>query len=320
MLKEQSEPAVENSVDSAVYKTLLESTKAIPWKIDWATTKFSYIGPQIEQLLGWSTSSWGDVNDWAARMHPEDRDFAVNFCVSQSSEGIDHEVDYRALTKDGKYVWMRDVVHVVRDEQGKVKSLIGFMFDISERKKNEEELARLYKRLETRALTDYLTGVANRHQFSLKLDTEWARARRSHEPLSLVLLDIDFFKQYNDYYGHVQGDECLQRVGQALGAAPMRSTDLVARYGGEEFVLLLPNTDNAAAQIVAEKCRKLIESLQIYHAESSVSSVVTVSLGVGTIVPTMDGSPLAFIDNVDKFLYLAKQRGRNRAEFAPSKA
>ncbi|MGL4436868.1 MAG: PAS domain-containing protein, partial [Giesbergeria sp.] len=100
--------------DSAVYRTLLESTKAIPWRIDWASKRFTYIGPQIEELLGWTPGSWMSVDDWAARMHPEDRLQVVNFCVSQSQAGVDHEVDYRALTKDNGYVWIRDVVHVVR--------------------------------------------------------------------------------------------------------------------------------------------------------------------------------------------------------------
>ena len=90
--------------DSVVYKTLLESTHAIPWKIDWATMQFSYIGPQIETLLGWSPQSWVSVDDWAARMHPDDRDSVVNFCVAQSQAGVDHEDDYRALTKDNGYV------------------------------------------------------------------------------------------------------------------------------------------------------------------------------------------------------------------------
>ena len=120
--------------DSAVYKTLLESTQAIPWKIDWASATFAYIGPQIEELLGWSPSSWVTVQDWAERMHPEDRDRVVNFCISQSQCGVDHEADYRALTAGGGYVWIRDVVHVLRDDQGNVQALVGFMFDITERK------------------------------------------------------------------------------------------------------------------------------------------------------------------------------------------
>lgn len=108
------------SSDNAVYKTLLESTKAIPWKIDWATMAFAYIGPQIEPLLGWSPESWVSAQDWAMRIHPDDRDHVVNFCVAQSKAGVDHEADYRALTKDNGYVWIRDVVHVVRNAHGEV--------------------------------------------------------------------------------------------------------------------------------------------------------------------------------------------------------
>nr|WP_081610037.1 PAS domain-containing protein [Mariprofundus ferrooxydans] len=134
--------AVEMETDSAVYKTLLESTKAIPWKLDWGTMSFSYIGPQIEALLGWAPSSWLSVEDWAARMHPDDRDNVVNYCVAQSQDGIDHEADYRALTKDGGYVWIRDVVHVIRKDDGEVEALVGFMFDISERKALEQSLER----------------------------------------------------------------------------------------------------------------------------------------------------------------------------------
>ena len=93
--------------DNAVYRTLLESTKAIPWKIDWASKRFTYIGPQIEELLGWQPESWMSVEDWAARMHPEDRENVVNFCVAQSQAGVDHEADYRALTTDTGHVWIR---------------------------------------------------------------------------------------------------------------------------------------------------------------------------------------------------------------------
>lgn len=123
----------------AIYKTLLESTKAIPWKIDWATKEFSYIGPQIESLLGWTSASWVSVADWVERMHADDRDQVFNFCVAQSLAGIDHEADYRALTKDGGFVWIRDVVHVVRTADGGVESLVGFMFDITERKHLEQQ-------------------------------------------------------------------------------------------------------------------------------------------------------------------------------------
>lgn len=312
-----SESLYELDSDNETYRTLLESTLAIPWKIDWATMKFAYIGPQIEQLLGWSRDSWITVEDWATRIHADDRESVVNFCVSQSKAGVDHEADYRALTKDGGYVWIRDVVHVVRDGNGEVDSLIGFMFDISERKKAEEKVLRLQRELESLSFKDGLTGVANRRRFDSTLDIEWASARRGAQSLSLIMLDLDFFKQYNDHYGHMQGDDCLKRLAQALNLAANRPRDIVARFGGEEFALLLPETDETAALKVAERCRDLIEKLRIPHAASAVGRFVTVSMGVGTTKqPSAEMEPKHFIQAVDKLLYKAKLNGRNRIEFA----
>lgn len=306
----------EMETDSAVYKTLLESTKAIPWKIDWSTMKFAYIGPQIEALLGWSPSSWMTVEDWAQRMHPEDRNWVVDFCVAQSKAGADHEADYRALTSNGSYVWIRDVVHVVRNDQDEVEALIGFMFDISERKKNEAKLIHLQKELEELSFKDCLTGVANRRLFDSIMDREWAYAQRNHQPLSLIMLDIDYFKQYNDHYGHIQGDDCLKSVAQVLSAAVNRPRDFVARFGGEEFVLVLPETDSQSAKTVAQRCRKVIRELQIPHENSQVSSVVTVSLGVGTVIPGYSTEFRGFVEEVDRLLYKAKQCGRDCVEYS----
>ena len=302
--------------DSAVYKTLLESTKAIPWKIDWATMKFSYIGPQIESLLGWSQDSWVSAQDWAERMHPEDRDKVVNFCVSQSQCGVDHEADYRALTKDNGYVWIRDVVHVVRNAAGEVESLVGFMFDISERKKTEEQLLTLQQELEALSFKDGLTGINNRRQFNASLEQAWAQASRDRMPLSLLMLDVDLFKQYNDLYGHLQGDTCLVTIAQALGQAAVRPRDVVARFGGEEFVILLPETDAQGAREVAERCQRLIEQQALEHKLSPHGQRVTLSIGVGTVVPDGAAQHNELLQAVDRQLYAAKQKGRNRIESA----
>jgi len=297
--------------DSAVYKTLLESTKAIPWKINWSTLQFSYIGPQIEALLGWSPDSWMTVEDWASRMHPDDRAWVVDFCVAQSKAGTDHEADYRALTKDGQYIWIRDVVHVVRKENGEVDSLIGFMFDITERKDTEQKLIELQKQLEELSFKDGLTGVFNRRMFDSVMEVEWANAKRNRQPLSLIMLDIDYFKQYNDYYGHIQGDECLKRVANVLACVATRSRDFFARYGGEEFILVLPETDEVAAFKIAERCRNVIFKAQIPHEKSLVSQLLTISIGTSTITPTRNDEAIKFIATVDKQLYVAKEKGRN---------
>jgi diguanylate cyclase (GGDEF)-like protein/PAS domain S-box-containing protein len=300
-------------VDDAVYKTLLESTQAIPWKIDWSTMRFAYIGPQIEPLLGWTPKSWETVQDWADRIHPDDRQRVVDYCVAQSKAGVDHEADYRALTKDGSYVWLRDVVHVVRNADGVVEALVGFMFDISERKRTEEQLIGLQRELEDLSFKDALTGVGNRRRFDSVLQTEWGSARRTQRPLSLVMIDIDFFKQYNDRHGHVGGDECLKRVAQTLRTGATRPRDFLARYGGEEFVLVLPETDENGAERVAARCHGAIAEEAIPHGASTVAPTVTVSIGVGTIVPSADDTAMQFIEEVDRRLYRAKQAGRNRA-------
>ncbi|ADI29529.1 sensor domain-containing diguanylate cyclase [Methylotenera versatilis] len=296
------------------YKALLESTKAIPWKLDWATKQFTYIGPQIEELLGWTQSSWLHAGDWIDRIHAEDREKTANFCISQSEEGADHEADYRALKADGGYVWVRDVVHVVR-KNGVTTELVGFIFDISERKIMEDKLIILNKKLEQLSFQDGLTSIANRRSFDQTLTTEWQHARRNQQPISLIIADIDCFKPYNDYYGHLQGDDCLVKVAHALSQAPMRVTDLVARYGGEEFVILLPNTTATAALEIAERCRNIVIAQQIEHAMSSVSDVVTVSVGVSTITPTTDTEQSLLFATADKMLYQAKKNGRNCIEY-----
>ncbi|HSI46159.1 MAG TPA: sensor domain-containing diguanylate cyclase [Methylophilus sp.] len=307
-------PPAEN--DGTIYKTLLESTKAIPWKIDWASKQFAYIGPQIEQVLGWSQESWKTVEDWAARIHTDERERIVNFCVERSLQGEDHEADYRALTKDGDYVWIRDVVHVVRTPTGEPEALIGFMFDISERKKTEQQLMELQKQLEEYSYKDGLTEVANRRMFDTVLEQEWMEAKRNQHPLSLVMIDIDFFKQYNDLYGHLQGDEVLKRVAHILNHAGLRAKDFFARFGGEEFALILPETSEASAIKIAERCRNLIFKAQIPHAASKISQILTISIGVSSIVPVSNQQPKAFVEFVDGLLYQAKNDGRNRTVMA----
>ena len=303
--------------DSAVYRTLLESTLAIPWKIDWATMKFAYIGPQIEPLLGWERDSWISADDWVARIHADDREHVVNFCISQSKAGVDHEADYRALTRDNGYVWIRDVVHVVRDDKGEVEALVGFMFDISERKKTEARLLSLQKELEALSFKDGLTGAANRRMFDARLDQEWKNAARSGQPLSVILLDIDYFKQYNDFYGHIRADERLTQVAQTLMLATGRPGDLVARFGGEEFVLLLPETGAATAREIAECCQRMIGNMGIPHEKSPIAPSLTVSMGVGTATPLAQTDAMDFMHSVDQLLYAAKQNGRNRIEAMP---
>ncbi|ODC02605.1 diguanylate cyclase [Terasakiispira papahanaumokuakeensis] len=299
--------------DDNLYKTLLESTKAIPWKMNWETKAFEYIGPQIEQLLGWPQESWQSAQDWVDRIHPNERADSFNMCVSQSECGIDHEMDYRALTANGGYVWVRDVVHVIR-EAGKTVALVGFMFDISERKKMEDVLLRLNKQLESLSYHDALTGIANRRMYDRSLELAWAQAQQSQRPISMALFDIDHFKDFNDHYGHAEGDNCLKKVAQTLDNAALRPSDLLARYGGEEFVLLMPETTQEEAVEIAEVCRRMVVNQQHPHARSSVGGVVTVSVGIASIIPEAQQPMTRLFELADKMLYAAKKRGRNCVE------
>ena len=162
------------------------------------------------------------------------------------------------------------------------------------------------------AYVDGLTGVANRRHFDDQLQIEWRRCERSGQPLSLLMIDIDHFKSYNDQYGHQQGDACLQAVAQTLRAGLGRAHDLVARYGGEEFVCLLPEIDAAGALSVAESLRMAVQALQLPHASSPVAGVVTISIGAASGVPREDGMSADLLARADASLYRAKSEGRNR--------
>jgi diguanylate cyclase (GGDEF)-like protein len=162
------------------------------------------------------------------------------------------------------------------------------------------------------ALLDGLTGVANRRKFEQVLPVSWLQGCREQQPLTIILLDIDFFKLFNDTYGHTEGDTCLRKVAQKIQDTVNRPYDLVARYGGEEFICVLPNTDLVGGTYVAQQIVDSIISLKIAHETSKVSHFVTVSAGVSTIVPTRNTPEKVLIEAADKQLYLAKERGRNR--------
>lgn len=166
--------------------------------------------------------------------------------------------------------------------------------------------------LRTMALMDGLTGVANRRKFDESILTNWRLCFREQRPLSLILVDVDFFKRYNDQYGHQSGDGCLRSVAQALSELVRRPYDLVARYGGEEFACVLPGTDLSGAVVIAEKMQERVRALGIEHSASDVDNVITISLGVATLTPTNDLEFQVLIEDADKQLYEAKKAGRAR--------
>jgi diguanylate cyclase (GGDEF)-like protein/PAS domain S-box-containing protein len=200
-----------------------------------------------------------------------------------------------------------------------ISHIVSVIRDITEQKRAEQQIQKLIQQLETEkntaqhdSITDSLTGLSNRRCFDVALNNEFYRLKRSGETLSLIMLDIDQFKNFNDSYGHLAGDECLTKIGTMLNTIIGRKPDIVARYGGEEFAVILPETDSLGAQTLAKKIRKGVEELAIPHATSDVAEFVTVSLGVVSVKTTNLLSPKQIIAMADEALYCSKDEGRDR--------
>jgi diguanylate cyclase (GGDEF)-like protein len=165
------------------------------------------------------------------------------------------------------------------------------------------------------ATYDSLTQIANRRRFDDYLEQQWKQMARERSPLAILLCDIDHFKEYNDTYGHLAGDDCLKQVAQTLSSSLKRPSDLVARYGGEEFAVILPQTNLEGALKVAELMQMAIQQLQVPHTQSPVTSHITLSIGVASTTPLPQNPATTLLDMADNALYLAKQRGRNQIAY-----
>jgi diguanylate cyclase (GGDEF)-like protein/PAS domain S-box-containing protein len=191
------------------------------------------------------------------------------------------------------------------DDHGRLIAVVETLRDMTAQKLAEMALHNL-------ATQDSLTGVANRRALDERLQLEWARNQRTATPVSFMLADVDHFKRYNDHYGHQQGDDCLRAVAAAIKGAVYRPADLPARYGGEEFAIIMPGTDLAGAQAVAERVCQAVREQAIPHADSNVADCVTLSIGVATAVPGPDSTIADLVTAADTALYSAKRSGRNR--------
>ncbi len=207
--------------------------------------------------------------------------------------------------------------------KARIHSALRIKYETDQRKAREAELVKVLEELESankelRRLSslDGLTGIANRRHFDEIYEVEWRRAARDGHELSILFLDIDFFKFYNDTYGHQQGDDCLKIIAATAGSQLKRSGDLLARYGGEEFVVILPGTGVAGGQQVAEAIRLAVEKCNIPHASSQVAEHVTVSVGVAGGRVNADDNPAELIAKADEALYAAKKGGRNQVRVA----
>jgi diguanylate cyclase (GGDEF)-like protein len=226
-----------------------------------------------------------------------------------SSKEDDQDLE-RAIESGGDDYLVKPVSFVVLN--AKIRALQRLDAMHGKQLEMSRALAAANRELEKLSHQDGLTGIANRRYFDGYLSTEVRRAAREHQPLSLILADVDQFKAFNDCYGHQVGDDCLRRVAAALTSAGRRPADLAARYGGEEFAMVLPGTDLDGAVDVAQSVSRVVGSLAIPHARSTVSQSVTLSQGVVSLTPEKESPPEDLIRRADQALYQAKQQGRNR--------
>ena len=276
--------------------------------------RWRYVSPAFEALTGWSAAE-SSGQGWAHFAHPHDHN-SLQQVLRKFREGTaDLTTEYRYLCKNGKCLWVEARCSLVPAGDGEDAQIVANIRNITDRKASDIRLAALNQRLAAQANTDQLTNLANRRRFDEALDQERQRSAREQTPLSLLLLDVDRFKLYNDRYGHQAGDRCLAAVAAALRACSRRPGDLVARYGGEEFAILLPGTPIEGAMQRAEAIRAAVEALGQEHEGNPPFGVVTASLGAATCYPSVDSRPLSadrIIAMSDEGLYAAKHAGRNR--------
>ena len=270
-----------------------------------------YGSASAESLDGWKPEKLM-TEEGLEMVHPEDRE-RVRAIVRALHSGIESAmIECRIRTRNGEYIWVEASLRVVRDpETGKPSLVLNIVRDISERKEAEHKLQEAYNAVEALAVTDELTGLANRRQFDQYLTAEWRRSVRDSEPLSLLMLDVDEFKTYNDTYGHQRGDSCLKQIAEACLDVVSRPGDLVARFGGEEFVVILPNTEDEGAAHVANDICEALRSRRLPHKGNS-AGIVTISAGCATLVPSFGKRAPDLIEMADQALYRAKNNGRNR--------
>jgi diguanylate cyclase (GGDEF)-like protein/PAS domain S-box-containing protein len=272
-----------------------------------------YVSPAATRILGLPPAALLE-RDLAAVVAPEDRP-ALHQALDRLRRGeVAHGcIGLRARHAAGRPLWLEvslGLLHAPRS--GKALGMVATVRDITDRKAAEAELQAL-------ALSDDLTGLPNRRRLEAALEVAWRRCRDSAEPLSVLLLDVDRFKVFNDSFGHLAGDACLRGVAVTLGASIRRERDLAGRYGGEEFLVLLPATAAPEAEAIGERLRAAVERLGIAHAaRAGHNACITVSVGVATAQPQHETPPgiAALLAEADRALYAAKRGGRNRVAVA----
>ncbi len=312
-LEEENEQRVITEKELAKQNSLLTSVfKASPDPIGFLNHEGFFIGGNEPFAHSMGT----DVKSMLGRHQKEIlSDEKLEWSESQDREIIESgetiKFEELVFTEGGVQTWYEVHKSPFYDESTDDSGIVVMARDVTERKETEQQLADAIMELEELSFVDSLTKVSNRRSFDEKLKQHWLSSRREEISLSLILCDIDYFKPYNDNYGHQKGDLALQQVAAIISQAAKRATDLVARYGGEEFAILLPSTDREGACVIAEEVRRAVDRGGIVHEHSAITDHVTLSLGVATMIPVSDADYGDLLQQADKALYRAKNGGRN---------
>ncbi|MGG3802083.1 diguanylate cyclase domain-containing protein [Metabacillus fastidiosus] len=271
--------------------------------------KYLYVSPAGKEILQYEDNEVLGHDSYYF-IHPDDIEMIKGNHEILLNEGYVVST-YRIRRKNGEYIWFESSIKCLQEKGSEEPQIIVISRNITERKMVEHKLQEANKVLRELSTRDGLTGVWNRRTFDERLEMEWNCALKDSASLSLIMLDIDYFKAYNDTYGHQEGDDCLKSVAMEIKDLVKKSGHMVFRYGGEEFCVILPETDYEGAEAAAENIRIAIEDLQMPHDGSQINSYVTISLGAASIIPTKDKTSADFIKSADEALYRAKQDGRN---------
>lgn len=313
--REQAEQAWQES--QRFIQGIIDASTNILYVDSFADGSNFYISRWIKNVLGYETHEVQKLGpnyleqlvhaDQKAQMASERQKLAA----INDGEVVENEYQFRHRQGNWRWLLCRETVFQ-RNEDGEPTQIFGTATDITKRKHAEDALKEFNKELTRLARMDGLTQVANRRAFDQYLFQEWNNVGSGRSSLSLILCDIDYFKNFNDTYGHQAGDVCLRQVAQAIERAVKRSTDLVARYGGEEFAIVLPNTTIAGLTQVASEIQREIQQLAIPHSRSEVSEFITLSLGLAVVSSTENTHPDMLVAAADQGLYQAKYEGRDR--------
>jgi diguanylate cyclase (GGDEF)-like protein/PAS domain S-box-containing protein len=278
--------------------------------------EYIYISPAVKEMIHFEYPELLGKK-MEVFIHPDDLVHTKEQFEKALHEG-GAESTYRYRTNLGEYIWIESTLKSVHIEDDGSKKVIIVSRNITDRKLTEQKLQEANQLLNQLTYMDGLTGVANRRYFDQTLEKEWLTSTKTNLPVTLIMFDIDYFKKYNDTYGHLTGDYCLQTIAQTIKNEVTDNSDYTfCRYGGEEFTLILPSTSIEDGMKVAVQIKKSIQLLKIPHISSDISDIVTLSIGIASIIPSASDKPESLIQMADSALYLSKSKGRNTVSLTP---